>query len=285
MRTDPGVLYIVATPIGNLADMTERSRECLARVNFIAAEDTRHSRKLLAHFGITTPMVTLHDHNEMLQVEHFIQRIVAGESMALISDAGTPLISDPGYRLVLAAHEQQIVVVPIPGCSAVITALSAAGLPCDRFTFEGFLPAKSPAREQCLLNLVNETRTMIFYESPHRILDTLDTIEKVFGAERLLVVAHELTKVYESLVRGSAAEQKAWLLADPKRQQGEFVLLIAGANKQQAKNSADETRRILRLLLQELSVKKAVALCSEIMGLRKNSVYDLAISIQNQENE
>ena len=245
-----GILYVVATPIGNLADMVPRAVEALQTVALIAAEDTRHSSRLLAHFDIKTPAVAYHDHSDDQRTEQILQRLLNGESVALISDAGTPLVSDPGYRLVRHARQRGIQVVPVPGACAMIAALSAAGLPSDRFAFEGFLPAKQTARCNVLQSLVNETRTLIFYEAPHRILETLQDVAQIFGAEREVVLARELTKTFETIRGGAIGEMADWVASDTNQQRGEIVLLIHGAIAPAAKDMGTESERVMRVLLE-----------------------------------
>jgi len=264
-------LYIVPTPIGNLSDITLRAIEVLKSVDCIAAEDTRHSGILLQHLDAKAPMLALHDHNEQQRAGVLIQRIQQGQSIALISDAGTPLISDPGYHLVKACRDAGVKVVPLPGPCAAITALSAAGLPTDRFVFEGFLPAKEKGREDRLQALADETRTMVFYESPRRVIDTLESMQKVFG-DRLVVAARELTKTFETIHALPLSEMIPWLQEDENRTRGEFVLMVAGKTE----NSDDipaEVQRTLTLLMKDLPLKKAAALTAEIYGVKKNALY------------
>jgi probable S-adenosylmethionine-dependent methyltransferase, YraL family len=272
-----GTLYVVATPIGNLGDMTPRAVEVLQRVARIAAEDTRHSAGLLRHFGIHTPLFALHEHNEREASVEVVQRLQQGEDIALISDAGTPLISDPGFPLARLAHEAGIRVVPLPGASALITALSAAGLPTDRFTFEGFLPPKSTARRHALEALVAERRTLAFYEAPHRLLETLEDMAAVFGAERLAVLARELTKTFETLRRAPLGELLEFVRGDSDQQRGEAVLLVHGAPPPAADALDDESRRVAELLAAELPVKQAAALAAKITGAKKNQIYDYLV--------
>jgi len=279
MQVLPGKLYIVATPLGHLDDMSGRAIKTLQSVNFIAAEDTRHSAKLLAHYQISTSMIPLHDHNEQERHEKLIELIQAGHSVALISDAGTPLISDPGYRLVHAARKLAIDVIPIPGPCAAIAALSVSGLPTDRFIFEGFLPAKSSARLAQLTALQRETRTMIFYESPHRILACLGDMQTAFGKDREVVVARELTKFFETIYSDSIEKVLQKLSQNSSEQQGEFVILVKGAEVE-TRVMDEETTRVLNCLLAELPVKQAVKLASEISGKSKNLLYDLALTLQ-----
>lgn len=277
MSMNAGTLYVVATPIGNLGDMTPRAVEVLQRVARIAAEDTRHSAGLLRHFGIHTPLFALHEHNEREASVEVVQRLQQGEDIALISDAGTPLISDPGFPLARLAHEAGIRVVPLPGASALITALSAAGLPTDRFTFEGFLPPKSTARRHALEALVAERRTLAFYEAPHRLLETLEDMAAVFGAERLAVLARELTKTFETLHRAPLGELLEFVRGDSDQQRGEAVLLVHGAPPPAADALDDESRRVAELLAAELPVKQAAALAAKITGAKKNQIYDYLV--------
>lgn len=272
-----GVLYVVATPIGNLADMVPRAVEALQTVALIAAEDTRHSSRLLAHFDIKTPAIAYHDHSDDQRTEHILQRLLNGEHVALISDAGTPLVSDPGYRLVREARQCGIQVIPIPGACAVIAALSAAGLPSDRFVFEGFLPAKQTARCSVLQSLANETRTLIFYEAPHRILETLRDIAQIFGAEREVVVARELTKTFETIRGGPVTEITDWVAGDSNQQRGEIVLLIHGASAPTAADMDAEAERVMRVLLEDLPIKQAASLGAKLTGLKKNFLYQWAL--------
>ncbi|MGB6977549.1 MAG: 16S rRNA (cytidine(1402)-2'-O)-methyltransferase [Gammaproteobacteria bacterium] len=278
MQNTAGILYIVATPIGNLDDLTPRALHVLGGVNLIVAEDTRHSKKLLQHFNLQTPLRSLHEHNERARIAELLDLLYQGQQIAVISDAGTPLIRDPGYHLVHAAHENGIRVVPIPGACAAIAALSAAGLPADRFVFEGFLPAQSSARLRHLQELVTETRTLIFYETPHRIVAMLQDALNVFGAERHTVLAKELTKVFETIHAAPLGELLDWLQQDENRRRGEFVVLVAGAAESPAlQQAALPTGQLLAILLAELSLKQAVKIASQITGLKKNYVYELAL--------
>jgi 16S rRNA (cytidine1402-2'-O)-methyltransferase len=276
-----GLLYVVATPLGNLADITYRAVEVLGQVNLIAAEDTRHSRALLNTYGITTPMHSLHEHNERVRVEGLIERLRRGESIALISDAGTPLISDPGQRLVAAARAAGVRVSPIPGPSALIAALSAAGLPTDRFVFEGFLPAKAAARARRLKELAHEPRTLILFEASHRIVASLNDMSRCFGPARRAVVARELTKLFETLHSDSLQALCAWIEADANRRRGEFVVLIEGAPTC-AQGASTESRRLLSAMLAELPVKTAARITAEVTGENKNKLYRLALDIGAQ---
>lgn len=272
---------MVATPIGNLADLSHRAADVLQQVDLIAAEDTRHSRKLLTRYHIDTPLTALHEHNELAAGDKLVAQLSEGKTIALISDAGTPLISDPGYRLVCAARDQGIPVTPVPGACAAIAALSVAALPSDRFCFEGFLPAKSPARKKVLRALYHEQRTMIFYESPHRILTSLLDFADVFGELRRMTVARELTKKFETVFTGSATDVVAWLNDDPKQQQGEFVLVVEGGEPAPFENQVVDTERLLKVLIRELPVKKAAALVADLTGLPKNELYRLALSLKS----
>jgi 16S rRNA (cytidine1402-2'-O)-methyltransferase len=269
-------LYIVATPIGNLSDISERAVQVLKEVDLIAVEDTRHSGKLLQHIGVSTPMQALHEHNESKKLEQVIELLSAGKSIALISDAGTPLISDPGYQLVKAAMDADIKVSPVPGPSALLAALSASGLPSDAFVFEGFLPNKSSGRVKKLEALANESRTLIFYEAPHRIVECLQDMQDVFGAERIAVVARELTKTFETIKKDSLKNLLAWIQSDSNQQRGEFVLLIQGQEKNETAVDT-EAEAVLDILMQELPLKQASQLASKITGVKKNILYQLGL--------
>ena len=277
----PGTLYVVATPIGNLEDISARALRILAEVALIAAEDTRHSARLLQHFGIGTQLVACHDHNEREQGGRLVERLLAGENLALVSDAGTPLVSDPGFHLVRAARRAGVKVVPVPGPSALIAALSAAGLPSDRFSFEGFLPAKATGRQQRLQALVADPRTLIFYEAPHRLLESLQDMQAIFGSERMAVLGRELTKTFETIKDAPLAELCAWVAADSNQQRGECVLLIEGWQEPEGEDAlSTEVLRVLDLLLAELPLKRAAALAAEITGVRKNLLYQAALERQ-----
>lgn len=276
-----GQLYVVATPIGNLNDFSQRAIDTLKAVDLIAAEDTRHSKPLLQHFAITTPLQSLHEHNEQQRSELLLQRLQAGDSIALISDAGTPLISDPGYRLVSLVKSQGIQVIPVPGSCALISALSASGIASDRFSFEGFLPAKAGARRQQLSQLKNEQRTLIFYESPRRLLDTLKDCVEIFGDQRRACLARELTKIHETIETRQLAALQEWVAADANQQRGECVLLIEGASDAVSADE-QEMQRVLALLLPELPVKKAAAITAGITGGSKNEAYQLALKLQQK---
>ena len=275
-----GTLYVVATPIGNLEDMTPRAVRTLSEADLIAAEDTRHSGKLLRHFGIGTKMEAIHEHNERNQVPRLIEILKGGKSIAFITDAGTPLVNDPGFHLVRAARQADIRVVPVPGACAAIAALSAAGLPSDRFVFEGFPPAKSAARRAVFEKLCEEGRTLIFYESPHRILESLKDMSEVFGNGREAVLARELTKQFETLYSGTLAELLEWVGSDANQQLGEFVILIHGVTRTQRMAVDDESIRVLKILLDELPVSQAASLAAKITGLKKNTLYEYALALK-----
>ncbi|MBK9186469.1 MAG: 16S rRNA (cytidine(1402)-2'-O)-methyltransferase [Moraxellaceae bacterium] len=275
-----GILYVVATPIGNLDDISARAIQVLGRVARIAAEDTRHSARLLQHLGINTHLVAVHDHNEAGKTQHLISQLLAGDDLALISDAGTPLISDPGYRLVAAAHEAKIQVVPVVGACAAIAALSAAGLPSDRFSFEGFLSAKTTARQVQLQALVHETRTLIFYEAPHRILECVQDMRAIFGEQRRVVLARELTKTFETIKQMTLAELCDFVEADTNQQRGEIVLVVEGAPADSALAAQQEVDNLLLKLLKYLPVKASAQLAAELTGHKKNALYDRVLVLQ-----
>lgn len=266
-------LYIVPTPIGNLGDMSSRAIEVLNQVSLIACEDTRHSGKLLSHFGITTKTTALHDHNERARAQWIVDQLAAGLSIALISDAGTPLISDPGYHLVSHVRQSGFNVIPLPGPCAAITALSASGLPSDRFSFEGFLPSKEKARADKLLALKEDPRTLIFYESPHRIEHSLTTMVEVLGGERHVVMAREVTKTFETFLSGPVLEVLATVSTDPNQQKGEIVLMVHGYHLSDDEAIPTVAINTLKLLCEELPLKKAAAIAAQIHGLKKNALY------------
>ncbi|ENJ7186119.1 16S rRNA (cytidine(1402)-2'-O)-methyltransferase [Vibrio fluvialis] len=266
-------LYIVPTPIGNLGDITQRALDVLSSVDVIAAEDTRHSGKLLAHFNIQTKTFALHDHNEQQKAQVLVEKLLAGQSIALVSDAGTPLISDPGYHLVTQCRQAGVKVVPLPGACAVITALSASGLPSDRFSFEGFLPAKSKGRKDKFMEIAKAERTCIFYESPHRITESLQDMLDVLGPEREVVLARELTKTFETIQGMPLGELIEWIEADDNRKRGEMVLLIHGYRDSAEDVLPEEALRTLGILTKELPLKKAAAMAAEIYNLKKNALY------------
>ena len=283
--TATGTLYVVATPIGNLDDISARALRILREVALIAAEDTRHSIRLLQHFGIATPLAACHEHNERDEGGRFLTRLLAGEDVALISDAGTPLISDPGYHLVRQVRAAGIRVVPVPGACALIAALSAAGLPSDRFSFEGFLPAKTVGRQARLQQVAEDSRTLIFYEAPHRILECLADMREVFGAARPAVLGRELTKTFETLKGLPLGELHDWVAADSNQQRGECVLLVEGWQAPEGEEALSaEALRVLDLLLAELPLKRAAALAAEITGVRKNLLYQQALGRQKAED-
>jgi 16S rRNA (cytidine1402-2'-O)-methyltransferase len=275
MPTDSGTgtLYVVGTPIGNLADLSARARSVLMQADVVAAEDTRRARVLLSHIGANAPIIAYHDHNEESRVAALLERLERGESIALVSDAGTPLISDPGLRLVRAARERGIAVVSVPGPSAVLAALSVAGLPTDRFVFEGFLPRRAGARDERLRELASEPRTLVLFEAVHRLPETLDALLEAFGASRRAVIARELTKIHEQVVSGTLAELKE-RVGSSLPLLGEFVIIVAGDSDVP---SADEARArsIFALLSAELPPQKAVALTAQISGLPRNTIYRL----------
>lgn len=281
----PGELRVVATPIGNLADLSPRAREALATADVIAAEDTRHSAQLLRYLGLERPLVSLHEHNETARVPALIARLQAGENVALVSDAGTPLLSDPGAGLVAAAVAAGLRVTPLPGASALLAALCVAGLPAERFSFEGFLPAKPMAKRQALEALVNDARTLVFYEAPHRIVETLAAASAVFGTDRAAVVARELTKLHETIYRGSLGELAAMAPNEPNLARGEIVLLVAGHRPVAgSENLPTEALRWLRILLPHLAPSRAAAVVAEGLGLRRQAVYSLALSLSSTED-
>lgn len=278
--TEKGVLYIVATPIGNLQDMTWRAVDTLKSVDRVAAEDTRHTRKLFAHYGIATPLLALHEHNERDISRRLLDRLLAGERIALVSDAGTPLISDPGFVLVRAARQAGVRVVPIPGPSALIAALSVSGLPTDHFLFEGFLPHRQAARRQRLQALRGQAVTLVFYESSHRILACLADMVDCLGAARPAVVARELTKTYETILEGTLAALCERLGSDADQQKGEFVVLVQGAATD-PEQLDDAARHTLEVLLGQLPLRQAAALAASITGVPKNRLYDYGLQLKN----
>jgi 16S rRNA (cytidine1402-2'-O)-methyltransferase len=272
-RVQPGCLWVVATPIGHRDDLSARAIETLRAVALIAAEDTRHSRPLLLHHGVATPLVALHDHNEREVVDALVARLQGGESVALISDAGTPLISDPGFRLVRAARAAGIRCAPVPGACAAIAALSVAGLPSDRFVFEGFLPPKAAARRSRLRELAGEPRTIIFYESSHRVAESLADMRDAFGARREAVLARELTKMFETVLGEPLAELAARVAADPDQQRGEHVIVVAGRGEE-ADAKLAEGQRVFAILRDELPPAKAAKLAAAISGAPRKLLYE-----------
>ena len=274
-----GILYIVATPIGNLQDITQRALDTFVQVDLIAAEDTRHSGLLLSHYGIKKPFFALHDHNEQEKAHILVEKLKQGSNIALISDAGTPLISDPGFHLVRQCREAGIRVVPLPGACAAITALCASGIASDRFCFEGFLPAKSKARKDKLENIAEEDRTLIFYESTHRILDTLEDMQSVLGEERYIVLAREITKTWETITGNTIRNLREWLLEDPNRTKGEMVLIVEGKPKSDNNDEiSPQAVKALELIAEELPLKKAAAIVSELYGYKKNALYQFGLA-------
>lgn len=278
-----GQLYVVATPIGNLNDISQRALQILETADWIAAEDTRHSKKLCQHFGINTPLISLHDFNEQTRSQELLGKLKNGETGALVSDAGTPLISDPGYHLVKLLRAHEVKVCPVPGPSAMITALSAAGMPTDRFSFEGFLPAKNTKREDALSGLKEEERTLVFYESPHRLEASLKSFETVFGGEREMVVARELTKHYEQFVSGTIASCLAYFESHSDKVRGEFVIILGGSDQVVEQVAGVEDKLIKLLLSQNLPVKQLSEIVAGFYGLKKKAVYQKALDFKSQD--
>ncbi len=282
MSNDKGCLYVVATPIGNLGDISPRAVEVLGRVDLVAAEDTRHSGRLLRHLGLERPLLALHEHNERECLGQLLERLAGGQAIALISDAGTPLISDPGFPLVRACHAAGIRVCPVPGPSALIAALSVSGRPTDRFVFEGFLPRKAAARRERLDGLAAEPGTLVFYESSHRVLDTLADMCAVFGEGRELALCRELTKLHETVRVGLLGEVLAWVRGDENQRKGEFVLVVAGAPEQASPADA-QLDSALRILLEEgLPLKQVAAIAARLAGVGRNQAYQRALDLQRQ---
>ncbi|MBI3523731.1 MAG: 16S rRNA (cytidine(1402)-2'-O)-methyltransferase [Betaproteobacteria bacterium] len=269
-------LYVVATPLGNLADISLRALELLRAVDAIACEDTRHTRRLLDHYEIRAPLFALHEHNEAGAAHKLIGLLAAGKRVALVSDAGTPGVSDPGARAVAAVRAAGYPVIPLPGANAAIAALSAAGLTDPQFLFVGFLPAKTAARREKIESLKSTPAVLVFYEAPHRIVDTIADLAELLEPQRTLVVARELTKLFEQIANMPLVEAPAWLAADPNRQRGEFVLLVSAAPP--AEGLPADVLRVLKLLLAELPLKQAVKLAAEISGTPKNALYDQALA-------
>jgi 16S rRNA (cytidine1402-2'-O)-methyltransferase len=276
-----GTLYVVATPIGNLDDLSARAVAVLRSVVLVAAEDTRHSGRLLQAMAVDTRMIALHDHNERDRMEQVLKKLEEGDDVALISDAGTPLISDPGFILVREARKRGLRISPVPGPCAIVAALCAAGLPTDRFAFEGFLPSRKGARVATLDRLSACAATLVFYESPHRILDAVADIVATMGPDRELVIARELTKTFETFYSGAASDVLQALQEDPHGSRGEFVIMVHGAEKEAADAGMEEADRLLKLLLTELPVKKAAKLVSEITGKAKNDLYQRALTLKD----
>jgi len=272
VSTQAGVLHVVATPIGNLGDLSSRALEVLRTVAAICAEDTRHTRQLLAHFGVERPLLPLHQHNEDAAAAPLVARLLTGENLALVSDAGTPLVSDPGFCLVRAARAAGVKVSPVPGACAFVAALSVAGLPSDRFVFEGFLPAKTGARRERLAALAGEPRTLAFYESAHRIEETLADMAAIFGAQRRAVIARELTKLFETVLDGTLEDLQARVAADPNQRKGEFVVLVQGAADDEAARIA-EGKRLYAKLAEHLPPSGAAKLAAELSGAPRKALY------------
>lgn len=281
MHTPPGSLYVVATPIGNLGDITQRALEVLKSVDLVAAEDTRHSGQLLSRLGIAAKFVALHEHNEQQATPRLIADMQAGKSVAIITDAGTPAISDPGTLLVAAAHAADIRVVPVPGASAVVCALSAAGIVAPHWLFYGFLPAKSSHRRIALQTLVALPYALIFYEAPHRITECVADLATIFEAERRVTFARELTKLFETIHSLPLGEASAWLAADPNRQKGEFVLIVEGAKPVETDANQRQLRDTLTVLLEELPLKQAAHIAAKLTGVKKNTCYQLALDMRD----
>jgi len=271
-----GTLYVVATPIGNLSDISERQRSVLSQVDQIAAEDTRRTKHLLSHIGLTTPCFSFHEHNERQKLAKIVQLLQQGQSIALVSDAGTPLISDPGFPLVRELRAQNLPIVAVPGPCALVTALSISGLASDRFIFEGFLPAKSHARCGVFTELLQQTATAIFYESSHRILASLQDMAAVFGDDRKLVIARELTKTFETVISGSASEIIKIMQNDPNQCKGEFVVMIEGASKKTSQLS-QASKDLAQQLAQHMSTKQAAKITAEFSQQKKNLIYQFLL--------
>ena len=278
--TEPGTLYIVATPIGNLEDLSPRAQRILSTVDLILAEDTRHSARLLRAFDIRTRTQAFHENNEARMTGRIISRLAAGSSVALIADAGTPLISDPGFKLVRQAHAQNIPVSPVPGPAALIAALSAAGVAPGKFLFEGFAPARAEARRKRMAALAGAAHTLVFYEAPHRIKAFLADAATIFGAGREASIARELTKKFETIRQGTLGGLIEWMEQDPDRGRGEFVVVIAGAGEEHT--DLAELTALLKVLLKSLSLKQAVQIATELSGAPRNEIYDLAVSLQDK---
>ena len=275
-----GTLYVVATPIGNLGDITVRALETLKSVDAIAAEDTRHTSGLLSQFGISKKLIAVHEHNELQSAEKLLLQLKNGDNIALVTDAGTPGISDPGAIVVKIVREAGIKVVPIPGASAVVAALSASGITQNGFYFYGFLPASGAARRKMLETLKAQTVTLVFYEAPHRIVESVEDIAKVLGEERKVTFCRELTKTFETIYTCALNEASAWLQADANQQRGEFVLLVEAAPVVEVQEISEDAQRVLKCLLAELPLKQAVALATEITSLKKNNLYEFALKLK-----
>jgi 16S rRNA (cytidine1402-2'-O)-methyltransferase len=280
-----GTLYVVATPIGNLGDMTARAREVLGAVDSIAAEDTRHTRQLLQAFGVQTPTFSLHEHNEAQKTQMLVRELASGKAIALVSDAGTPLISDPGFGLVAATRAAGFAVIAIPGACAAIAALSVAGLPTDRFVFEGFLPAKSAARRERLQQIAHEARTLVFYEAPHRLVEVLEDMALELGSAREASISRELTKRFETHYRGTLAELTTRAKADADMQRGEIVIVVRGAEQTRETSSALDAEQLLRVLAEELAPAQAAKIAAKLTGAKRAELYERAIKISKKEGD
>ena len=278
-RAVGGTLYVVATPIGNLGDLTARAQEILGTVDLIAAEDTRHTRQLLQAFGLQTPTIALHEHNETHKAADLMRELEAGRSIALVSDAGTPLISDPGFSVVAAARAARVPVIAIPGACAAIAAVSVAGLPTDRFVFEGFLPAKAAARREQLHALSYETRTLVFYEAPHRIVDVLADMAAAFGSDREAALSRELTKRFETLYRDTLGALAAKAADDADMQRGEIVIVVAGRAGAAQSHEAADAERVLRVLVEDLSPSRAAKIAARLTGAKRADLYEKALAL------
>lgn len=284
-RFPAGALYVVATPIGNLGDISIRALSVLELVDAVACEDTRTTGQLMKRYGLSKPMIATHQHNEAEAAQKIIERLQRGERVAIVSDAGTPAISDPGTRVVDAVMNEGLCVVPIAGPSAVAAAISGSGLSGEGFHFVGFLPSKDAQRNSALQALSNSPAVLVFYEAPHRVLDTVSAMQHVFGEQRRIVIARELSKLFEQIHRCALSDAAAWLAADTNRQRGEFVILIEGAKRSDGESdSMLEARRLLTILLQECSVSQAAALAAKITGVKKNALYTMALDITNQQS-
>ncbi len=275
-------LYVVATPIGNLQDISLRALEVLKTVDAIAAEDTRHTSHLLSHFAIQKKLIAVHEHNEQKSAQILLERLRAGESIALVTDAGTPGISDPGAIVVDVLREAGVSVVPVPGASAVVAALSASGITANGFMFQGFLPASGSQRRKVLEGLKAYVSTLVFYEAPHRIIECVEDLATVLGPERRITIAREITKTFETFHRCALQDAKMWLKNDPNQQRGEFVLMVEAAAMVEQADISEDVGRILRLLLADLPLKQAVKLATEITGVKKNILYEYALKLKDE---
>ena len=276
MTSNTGFLYVVATPIGNLADISERAKTVLSSVDIVAAEDTRHTGRLLQHLAIKTKLISLHDHNERQKTSTLLHKLQNGSNIALVSDAGTPLISDPGYFLVREVRAAGIKIIPVPGACALIAALSVSGVATDKFIFEGFLPAKSTARIKHLQTLGNESRSLVFYESTHRIEETLTDMLAVFGADRQITIARELTKTFETIHADTLENILLWMAGDSDQKRGEFVVVVSG-NSDGSTKEQQESDRLVDILATKLPLAQATVLVAEITGERKKDLYQRAL--------